>query len=244
MNSKKENAILVAVAGAALWAAFVLIKPQFSIVPDSLNESSSPVQMVPKSSTSSHQNSEGTAVSQQPPTIATNKAPLAPRLQEIGQCLEINISPNEAPKPTFSDLQSSLQSAFGDLMGETSDWKIAHIILPNGEKRRLRIEVEAVGEEGIRRQLQYYSVDAEDLPVPIPLPADQGTNPTDTFIASLEGQGQITLREEAHRGFYSQGAEMYYVERNGTLFELEMSYNGKSVRCQDLDKSQGSCRCF
>ena len=169
---------------------------------------------------------------------------LGTHLREIGQCLNINNALNDTAADTFAELQSSLQSVLGEVIAKGMDWSNVHVTLPSGEKRRIHLEVEASGDHGTVRRLKYYGVDAEDLPVPLTLPKDQSENPSDTFIASLENEGQITLREEARRGIYSQGAELYYVERNGALSEIELSYQGKSVKCQGLNATQGHCSCF
>lgn len=169
---------------------------------------------------------------------------LGPFLPQIGRCLGIRNSLNESAEMSLSALTSSLQNELGPLMENRLDWKNIHLTLPQGEKRRLRLEVEALSEESSGLRLKYYGVDKEDLPVPLPLPPEQSLNPTDTFIASLEGEGQVTLREEAHRGLYSQGSEIFYVERNGALSEFEISHQGKSVKCQDLQTSEALCQCF
>jgi hypothetical protein len=242
MSNKKDYLLLLIVAGAALWAALVFLKSKTG------NET---VLENPVASTESlpAQNQSGTPAPALAASNPTSRTPVAnvvfgPHLREIGQCLQISNGLNDTAKPTFDDLQTSLQPAMGELLGSASDWKNIHVTLPNGEKRRIRIEIEGSGEEAVRRHLQYFSVDTEDLPVPIPLPKEQSTNPSDTFLAGLEKEGQVTLREEARRGVYDNGAELFYVERNGTLSEIEMGYNGKSVRCQDLDTTQGNCRCF
>lgn len=246
MSNKKDYILLIIVAGAALWAALLYMKPQETPDSTQIENSAGPSEALPPLPGETHINTDSTPLStstlpQQVPTEAL----LGARLKEIGQCLEIQNSLNNTAKPTFAELQASLQSVFGDLEESTVDWSNTEITLPSGEKRRIRIENEDFAEEqSSNRILYYYTLDTNELAVPIPLPPEQTKNPSSTFIASLEKDGQITLLEEAHRGVYSDGAELYYVERNGLLSEVEMSYLGKSVRCQDLDKIQGACRCF
>lgn len=242
MNKKHEYFLLVIVIGAALWAALVFITQKPTEAPTSPANIPLEKEVIPAFPTESKNALSDSEVSPSVPTLSSIN--FEPRLREIGQCLEIHNSLNENPKPTFSELQSSLASSLGELVETAMDWKNVHITLPNGEKRRLRIEVESSGEEAVHRQLQYYSVDAENLPVPIDLPSEQASNPTDTFIASLENEGEITMQEVAYRGVYTQGAELFYVEKNGELSEIEMSYRGKSVRCLDLNKDRANCTCF
>lgn len=197
-------------------------------------------------------------VKPQPSASAVSETPVAPagedssvprgievrHFQELGQCLKIkNTIPGQAA-PGFADIQSSVRNELGDVMVAETDWKNVHVKLSNGEQRRLRIEVEGAGEELAIRKLKYYTLDNEGLPLERPLTKEQSVNPTETFIASLEHEGAVTLKEEAKRGAFSSGADLYYVERNGQLSELEMSYKGQSFKCSDLNNSRSKCRCF
>ncbi|MGE5085649.1 MAG: hypothetical protein ACM3MG_05065 [Bacillota bacterium] len=169
---------------------------------------------------------------------------LGPHLRKIGDCLQIKNSLNDDASLSFTSLVDSMRGELGDLVTDQTDWKNVHITLPNGQKRRLRIEVEAMGEESSGLRLRYFGVDKDDLPIPIPLTDAQSKNPSEEYITSLENQGKVTLREEARRGLFSKGAEVYHTERNGFLSELELSYDGKGVKCQDLQGSHGTCNCF
>jgi hypothetical protein len=237
MNNKK-NLFIIIFGGAALLAALHFVGSDRSAKVTSDLPASDSVEQLPSQPTKASPAIESAAA------IANSPASFGPHLREIGQCLQIGNALGDNAKPTFDELQSSLRPALGDLTADVLDWKNVHITLANGEKRRLRVEIEGTGEESNHRRLKYYGVDAEDLPVPLPLPKEQSLNPSDAFIASLEKEGSVTLREEAHRGVYSQEAELYYVERNGVLSEIELSYQGKSVKCEGLDGAQGNCHCF
>jgi hypothetical protein len=241
MKNKKDYLIIATIVAGFIWAAMIFFKP--AEVPPVVEADSAPQEDTLPAVTKSAESLIAPLLESSVNT-ASGEVNFGPHLQEIGKCLSITNTLNEAAKPSLADLQSSMQSTFGEMINMTSDWKNTHITLPSGEKRRVRIELEAKDDEPITRHLQYYSVDAEGLPVPIPLTPEQETNPSDTFLAGLESEGEVTLQEEAHRGFYPSGVEVYYVERNGSLAEIEMNYHGKSVRCQDLDKPQGLCNCF
>ena len=169
---------------------------------------------------------------------------LGPHLRKIGDCLNIKNSLNSDADLSFTSLVDSMRGELGELAADHTDWKNVHITLPNGDKRRLRVEVEAIGEESSGLRLSYFGVDKEDLPVPIPLTDAQSKKPSEEYITSIENQGKVTLREEARRGVFSKGAEIYHTERNGFLSELEISYDGKGVKCQGLQGNQGTCNCF
>lgn len=246
MSKNQKLLLVLVISGAALWAALRLRSSQTPTDIAAL-ENTEPVDIplpaVPGASSTSVAGPlvENSGVAPNP------DAPLpllGPHLRKIGECLGINNALNDSAELSFSAFDASVQNELGGLMEQNLDWKNIHLTLPNGEKRRIRMEVEAVSEESSGMRLKYYGVDSEDLPVPLPLPEDQSLNPSETFVASLEGEGQITLREEARRGVYTKGSELYYVERNGALSELEIIHHGKSVKCQDLQSPQGTCNCF
>ena len=140
--------------------------------------------------------------------------------------------------------KNALHSELGEVVLEAEDWTNTHLTLPNGEKRRIRIESEVGEDNRITKKLKYAGVDKDDLPVPINLPADQVTDPTDTMIASLEKEGQITLVEKAQRFYYSDGSEIMSVQRNNIVSEVEINKAGQSFHCWNLDKSNHQCDCL
>jgi len=244
MSNNKKLLLFLAIGGAALWAALRLSSTPSSEV--AVTETTAP-QDLPLPPTQGVGATTATELPATPGSAATAQAPqqlLGPHLKKIGECLGINNSLNDTAELSFAALDSSVQNELGGIIDKNLDWKNVHVTLANGEKRRIRMEVEGVGEESSVMRLKYFGVDKEDLPVPIPLPEDQSSNPSETYIASLEGDGEITLKEEAHRGVYTKGSELYYVERNGALSEFEIIHQGRSVKCQDLQSAQGTCNCF
>lgn len=244
MNSNLRPLLILIIGGAVLWGALKLSK---------MNAVEFSVDSAPKAEASLpavHTASEDNFVSESKDTplaapVAPEVAPvMGPHLRTMGECLQIQNSLDDSAEASFNALESSLRTVFGNVYENQLDWKNVHLTLPNGEKRRLHFEIEALGEENTATRLRYFGVDSEDLPLPLPLPDDQpGLNPSAELVESLESQGQITLREEAHRATYGNGAEIYYVERNGVLSEVEINFQGNSVKCHDLH-AQGSCSCF
>lgn len=241
--SNKRNLFVVVLGGAALiWAALHFFG---AAKPASETETPFAAETLPAAGVSPTPAFNAAAPTPQPTPSPEGPLPLlGPHLRKIGDCLQIHNSLDDKAELNFRALQDSLRGELGDLIANDIDWKNVHFTLPNGEKRRLRIEIEGTGEEGSARMLKFYGVDKEDLPVPIPLTEAQSKNPSDEYIASIENQGKVTLREEARRGVFSKGADLFYTERNGSLSDLEISYEGKSVKCQDLQSSHGNCNCF
>jgi len=242
MNNNRRNLFVTVLVGAALLGAALYFFGGHSTAPD---ESSTPATEQLPATESTPTTFNATAPTPQPtPSSEKPLPPLGPHLREIGDCLSIKNSLNDDADLSFTSLNDSLRNELGDLVATETEWKNVHMTLPNGEKRRLRMEVEATSEEGSALTLKYFGVDKEDLPIPIPLTKEQSRNPSPEYITSIENQGKVTLREEARRGLYSKGAEIYYTERNGSISELEISYQGKSVKCQDLHSDHGICNCF
>ncbi len=146
--------------------------------------------------------------------------------------------------PNLENWKSALHSELGEVALEAEDWTSTQIVLPNGEKRRIRIESEVGEDNRITRKLKYAGVDKDDLPVPINLPTEQTVDPNETFIASLEKEGQVTLVEKAERLYYSDGSEVMSVVRNNLVSEIEINKASRSFHCWNLDKSNHQCDCL
>lgn len=207
---------------------------------------------LPPSSASSVPENRGSSVTQEA-VPANNVTPrseqaadrnISTQLKALGTCLGLKNTVSDQAEPTFVEINSSLKSEFGDVITQNEEWSNTHVLLPNGEQRRIRIEVDSNGEESSVRRLKYYGVDKEDLPVPIALPKEQTENPTAAFISGLEGEGKVTMTEKAMHAYYPNGQEVLYTERNGLVSELEISKNGKSFKCSRLADINAICKCF
>lgn len=164
-------------------------------------------------------------------------------LEKMGQCLDIkNIVFSELP--TLQSLNVSLKPEMGDLSEVSTEWFNTHIDLPNGEQRRVRIEVEGRGEESSHRILKYYGLDREGLPISLPVPQDQKYNPSASYIGQLEQEGKVVMREKASRAVFSGGGDLYYVERNGLLKDIEVTLKDRSFKCSGMESLSATCTCF
>lgn len=243
MNSSQRNFFVAILGGAtAIAVALYFWGPEKN---PSHEQPKVATEVVPVTEKTVASGFNTTAPAPQPTPRPDRPLPLlGPHLRKIGDCLNVKNSLNNDADLSFTSLVDSMRGELGDLVTDKTDWKNVHITLPNGDKRRLRVEVEAIGEESSDLRLRYFGVDKEDLPVPIPLTDAQSKKPSEEYITSIENQGKVTLREEARRGVFSKGAEIYHTERNGFLSELEISYDGKGVKCQDLQSHRGTCNCF
>lgn len=123
----------------------------------------------------------------------------------------------------------------------TLEWKNIHFTDNEGKKFRLRLEKEVSENGRISTHMKLFSVDAEDLPDLIKIPAKDALNPSDrTIQAYLEGK-QITLEQEALTIPLTDG-EMRLETENGKTISLELE--SQAVRASCSIKFQSSCRCF
>jgi hypothetical protein len=145
-------------------------------------------------------------------------------------------------EPTLDNWLTLVKQDLGDQVLQTEDWSTINLVTGSGEKRKIRIEMDYSGNDRIVRRLKYYRGDEGKLEQ-IPLSAEQTEDPSETFIASLESDGQISSREVAQRIYFSGGEEILVTEKNSKISELTMSRNGRTFQCSLFDPNPQSCRC-
>lgn len=166
-------------------------------------------------------------------------------LKGLGTCLDIknSVDPQQG-EAKLDNLINSVRNEIGDPVIRSEDWSNTHIILPNGEQRRIRIEMEYDANDRIIKRLKYYSLDKENLPVPIQLNDESTLDPQDTFIASLEKEGQVFLREKGERIYFQNGEELIFTQKNERLSDVEANRNGRTFKCIGLETGKSSCSCL
>lgn len=165
-------------------------------------------------------------------------------LKALGACFDIRNQVNsDRIQPTLAQLIDSLRGEIGDSIAEYEDWSNEHIIMANGEQRRLRIEngADANGIPG--RFLRYFKLDKQGLPEIITLPPEQSQNPSDETLNLLRADGQRSLYERNLRSYFQNGEEVVTTEKNGFLQDLEMTKGAKNFKCSNLNSEGPNCRC-
>lgn len=165
-------------------------------------------------------------------------------LKTLGTCFNLSGDPGDKVAPNFQNLSSFVQKDMGDAISMSELWTNTDIELPNGEKRRIRIEMDYAGEESVTKRLKYFTLDAQGLQTPMPLSPEQSENASDAFIASLETDGQIFSKTRSVTAYYPNFSEMEFVEKDGHLVSVEilMGESGK-FSCNNLDNNNASCQC-
>ncbi len=165
-------------------------------------------------------------------------------LKTLGTCLDIkNAIDTEQKEPRLENLVASVRNEIGDPVIRSEDWSNTLVTLPNGEQRRIRIEMEYDADDRIVKRLKYYKAEKDNL-IPIPLDNSNSTDPQDSFIASLEGEGKVAIREKGSRMYFQNGEEIVFVEKNDQIADIEMNRNGRTFKCVGLDSGRSTCSCL
>lgn len=176
-------------------------------------------------------------------SILVGQANMSAMLNRLSECTDIkNSIPTSAVEPTVSSILDSVQSELGEPVIRSEDWNSTEIKMPNGARRLIRMET-VYEENDIVKRLVYYEITNEAL-MPIELSSDQSVNPSETFIASLEKEGDIVSREKSERVFFQNGEEIMYTEKNGKMQSSEIIRAGKSLKCGDYGQHSFKCQCF
>ncbi|MBL7543029.1 MAG: hypothetical protein JNL11_04395 [Bdellovibrionaceae bacterium] len=164
-------------------------------------------------------------------------------LGKLSECTEIKNSVAENnPEPNLSSILDSVQSELGEPVIRSEDWNATEIQLPDGTRRLIRIET-VYEDDDIVKKVKYFQI-ADKAMLPLDLTPEQAVNPSETFIASLEKEGEVVVREHSERVFFQNGEEINYVEKNGRIMTSEIIRAGKSLKCGEYGQKTFRCQCF
>lgn len=233
---------------------YLVLKPNGSSIPADVSASSTARDVSPAKDEPSEPASSTGAVA----STATLTAPIATpsvdsnelgrnniglMLNKLTECTEIkNTVPLSVVEPTLSSILESVQPELGEPVIRSEDWNTTEITLADGTKRVIRIET-VYEDDDIIKRVKHYQVTNQTL-VPLELTSEQSTNPSDTFLASLEKEGSVSSRERSERVFFQNGEEVTYTERDGKLVNSEIIRAGKSLKCSDYGQPTFKCQCF
>ncbi len=164
-------------------------------------------------------------------------------LKQLSECTEIKNSVSSGSvEPTLTSILDSVQSELGEPVIRSEDWTSMEIKVADNSKKLIRMET-VYEDDDIVKKLKYYQVTPTRM-VPIELSREQSVNPSESFLASLEKEGEIVGREKSERVFFQNGEEISYVEKDGRLQSSEIIRAGKSLKCGDFGLSSFRCQCF
>lgn len=164
-------------------------------------------------------------------------------LNKLSECTEIKNSASDAnAEPTLQTVLDSVQSDLGEPVIRSEDWNSTEVLLNDGSRRIIRMET-VYEDDDIVKKLKYYQVGEQGL-TPLELTREQSINPNDSFLASLEKEGEVINREKSERVFFQNGEEVMFVEKNGKILNSEIIRAGKSLKCGEFGQQSFRCQCF
>lgn len=165
-------------------------------------------------------------------------------LKALGTCFNLSGDPGQMLEPTFQNFNAFVRADMGEAISTSDLWVNTDILLANGEKRRIWIDIDYESGQKVTKSLRYFTVTNAGGTTPIPLSKEQSADATDTFIASLESDGKIISRSRSVTVYYPEFVEMQFVEKDSRLvsFEVLMGESGKFT-CTNMNNNDISCKC-
>lgn len=162
---------------------------------------------------------------------------------DLNNCFELkNINVPDSLPVTIESVLNSVQSELGPAANQADRWMNWHLKNREGAERRVRLEITEGDEGKVVRELKYFAVDKEGLPVPMSLPPEKKDNPSDETLNAMLKEGDVFYKEKAAYAVFSGGARIEFVEKNGQLSELEFQKGDRYFRCQNF-KLRDACQC-
>lgn len=163
-----------------------------------------------------------------PPDSSSNRSPLRERIEACEEFREQNLD--------------QLVEALGE-KGISQSWVSIEnwrILRPDGREQRVMV-IPAEGENTKEsKEVRFFDVDAEGLPIPLPLDRTKALNPTAEFLDSLKNPGQIIAHNQSQEVAYVDGTQALIKWSNNRVQELQIrTSQQKSLACQNQ-----SCRCL
>ncbi len=182
------------------------------------------------------------------PPPATNAEVMkifAEKLRDLGTCLETqNNVPGDELEPNLQTVVDSVRGEWGESVINTEDWMQVEMETPEGEKRRLRVEMDFDSDTQVQRKLRFMVVGKDGQTSPIPVPEDQAVEPSDSLIASLEAGNKVVVREKFERIYFQNGEEIVAKQKDGQITELEINKGAKSFKCGRMNEPTAECQCL
>ncbi|MBK7890307.1 MAG: hypothetical protein IPJ84_05495 [Bdellovibrionales bacterium] len=135
-----------------------------------------------------------------------------------------------------------LEHLFGPTSTRESVEEIEHYRLADGSERRLVLSIEEGEDNKSQWQLRFFGVDAEGLPIPMPVPESHVKNPSAATLAPYrEGERIRTLRRLALVFNLNQLRSAGTVtEVDGRVEEIQIRSDGRLLHCASFDR----CECL
>lgn len=186
------------------------------------------------------------AEAEEPPKVSLAVMKIfSQKLRDLGTCLETqNNVPGDELEPNLQTVVDSVRGEWGESVISTEDWMQVEMETPEGEKRRLRVEMDFDSDTQVQRKLRFMTVAQDGQTVPIPIAEDQAIEPSDSLIASLETGNKIITEEKFERIYFQNGEEIVAKQKDGFLTELEVNKGPRSFKCAKVNEETADCQCL
>ncbi len=165
-------------------------------------------------------------------------------IKQLALCIGLNnIEGTDRLDPSSDNLMAVVKSDLGDPILRSEDWMTWNLRV-GSEERRIRIETDYSDNDQVSRHLLYFKLDAQGQPALIPLPDEQSKDPSESFVASLQKDGEVYEEEKGERAYFENGQELVLTEKNGKIDDLEFANGAKTFRCAGILTSSPSCKCY
>lgn len=166
-------------------------------------------------------------------------------LKKMAACLGYAATlQSEKMDPTFDNLSAHLKETLGEMVVKMDDWTQQDFKAEDGSLRRIRTEIEYQDTGTPVKRAQFYKINTQGMPEMQNINAEQAVNPSDDFLNSLRGEGQITLEEKGGRAYYQDGEELVMVERGGKIQSFSLTKGEKTYSCTETDATTSNCQCL
>lgn len=164
-------------------------------------------------------------------------------MSDLSNCFDLKSSVGESTPLTIESVISSVQSELGPAVGQADRSMNWHLRNREGIERRLHMEITESDDGKIFREMKYFAVDNEGLPVPMELAPEKSNNPSDEVVNQMLKEGDVFFKEKAAYALFSSGARIEFTEKNGQLSDFEFQKGERFFRCQNLN-ARDACQCI
>jgi hypothetical protein len=165
-------------------------------------------------------------------------------MSDLNGCFDIKggAVPESVPV-TIEAIFSAVLSDLGAPIGQADRSMNWHLKNHEGVERRLRLEITEADDGQVLRELKYFAVDPEGLPIPVEVSADKRINPSDEVVNHMLKEGDVFYKEKSAYAIFADNSRIEFTEKNGKLAEFEFQKGNSYFRCQSLAARDG-CQCI
>lgn len=145
----------------------------------------------------------------------------------------------------LNGMRDILWEKMGPPEKEALQWRNIHFTEAGGTKRRLRVALEATADGRARYEMRLFSVDEEDLPVPLQITDRERFSPTRDIVQKYLQGSEVTFDSSKTEYLYLDGSSLELESENGKIKLLHLRGKDFSVGCETNSTTQAAdCACI